>query len=222
MNKRKLLFAMLFLSLAALHRVVLAADTINTDVIAKVDPYGDGTITLTFRLSAAQWENWREQYGDHPDLLWRDLKQRFAKYALDKFDLKRDDIDRTATANLGARAITTVRGDGSRAIEMAKDAKFVSGSGSEWIFESVAQASPYSAIATETTRIMLPPEAMNAHVETIGSEPQQLVYQLPESNSNNAYFLCAGVLAIAGGVIFGIVGLIFSMRPTRLPPPLPR
>ncbi|MBV8225987.1 MAG: hypothetical protein JO232_12465, partial [Verrucomicrobia bacterium] len=86
MIKRKLVFVKLFLTLAALHGAGLAADTINTDVVANVDPFGDGTIALTFRLSAAQWENWRELYGDHPDLLWRDLKQRFAKYALDKFD----------------------------------------------------------------------------------------------------------------------------------------
>ena len=151
------------------------------------------------------------------------MKQRFAKYALDKFDLKRDDIDRTATANIAARALTTVRADGSRAIEMAKEARFVSNSGSEWIFESVGQASPYSPIETETTRIMLPAAALNAHVETVGSEPQQLVYQLQEANSNNAFFLYAGILGIAAGVIFGIVGLIFSFRPaTHVPPPLPR
>jgi hypothetical protein len=222
MIKRKLVFVTLFLTLAALHGAGLAADTINTDVVANVDPFGDGTIALTFRLSAAQWENWRELYGDHPDLLWRDLKQRFAKYALDKFDLKRDDIDRTATANIAARALTTVRADGSRAIEMAKDARFVSSSGSEWIFESVAQASPYSPIETETTRIMLPTGAVNAHVETIGSEPEQLVYQLPEANSNNALFLYAGLLAIAAGVTFGIVGLIFLMRPAQVPPTVPR
>ena len=150
------------------------------------------------------------------------MKQRFAKYALDKFDLKRDDIDRTAAANIAARALTTVRADGSRAIEMAKDARFVSSSGSEWIFESVAQASPYSPIETETTRIMLPAGAVNAHVETIGSEPEQLVYRLPEANSNNALFLYAGLLAIAAGVTFGIVGLIFLMRPAQVPPTDPR
>jgi hypothetical protein len=221
MIKTKLVFTTLFLVLAGLHRVGFAADTINTDVVASVDPYGDGTITLTFRLSAAQWKNWREQYGDHPDLLWRDLKQRFAKYALDKFDLKRDDIDRTATANIVARALTTVRADGTRAIEMGKEARFVSNTGSEWIFESVGQASPYSPIDTETTRIILPARALNAHVETIGSEPQQLVYQLPDANFDNAFLLYGGLLAVAAGVIFGIVGIIFSFRPARLPPHLP-
>ena len=69
---------------------------------------------------------------------------------------------------------------------------------------------------------MLPAAALNAHVETVGSEPQQLVYQLQEANSNNAFFLYAGILAIAAGAIFAIAGLIFSFRPAHLPPPLPR
>jgi hypothetical protein len=69
---------------------------------------------------------------------------------------------------------------------------------------------------------VLPAGALNAHVETIGSEPQQLVYQLQEANSNNAFFLYTGFLAIAAGVIFGIVGIIFSMRAAQVPPPVPR
>jgi hypothetical protein len=69
------------------------ADTINMDVVAHVDPYGDGSMKVTFHLSASQWAIWRQQYGDHPDVLWRDFKQKFAKAALDKFDLTRNDVD---------------------------------------------------------------------------------------------------------------------------------
>ena len=81
---------------------------------------------VIFHLSASRWAIWRQQYGDHPDVLWRDMKQKFAKAALDKFDLQRNDVDRTATANIEARALTTVRGDGTRAMEMLKDFRLVS------------------------------------------------------------------------------------------------
>jgi len=214
------LLATIFLVLALGSRLASGADTVNTDVVGNVDQYGDGTITLTFRLSASQWENWRERYGDHPDLLWRDWKQEFAKYALEKFDLKRDDINRTATANIVARALTTVRADGTRAIDMANDARFVSGGGLEWIFESVAQASPLSPIVTTTTRIMLPAGATNAHVETVGSEPQRLVYELPETNADNGVFFWSGVSAIIIGAIFGIIGLLFALVPPRSASPI--
>ena len=45
---------------------------------------------VIFHLSASRWAAWRQEYGDHPDVLWRDLKQKFAKAALDKFDLQEE------------------------------------------------------------------------------------------------------------------------------------
>jgi hypothetical protein len=110
----------------------VAAETIHTDVVANVDPYGDGSMKMTFHLSASQWANWKQEYGDHPDVLWRDLKQKFAKYALVKFDLQKDDIQRTATADIEARAFTHVRGDGTRGIEIPKEFRLISNTGREW------------------------------------------------------------------------------------------
>jgi hypothetical protein len=219
MNKQIRVFAILFLALAATTRFAPAADTINTDVAAHVNSYGDGTITVTFRLSASQWENWREQYGDHPDLLKRDFKQRFAKYALGDFKLERNDVDRTAVATIGARALTTMRGNGIRAIEVAKEARFVSNSGSEWIFESVGQSSPYSPIVTETTRITLPAQATNVQVENEGSGPQHLVYEMSENGQGDGLLFWLGIAGIAVGVLLGFVGLIL---PKKGPPPLPQ
>ncbi len=212
---------MVVLAMAAVTRFALAADTINTDVAVKVNPYGDGTMTVTFRLSASQWENWREEYGDHPDLLKRDFKRRFAKYALDDFKLERNDMDRTAVATITARAITAVRQDGYRAIEINKEARFVSNSALDWIFESVSQSSPYSPIVTETTRIELPPGATNVRVENEGSGPQHLVYQLPENGNNDGMLFWSGIAAIALGAILGCIGIIGLLLPRKGPPPVP-
>jgi hypothetical protein len=219
MNTQMRVFAIPFLALVATTRFALGADTINTDVAAHVDPYGDGTITVTFRLSASQWENWREQYGDHPDLLKRDFQQQFAKYALDDFKLERNDMDRTAVATIGARALTTIRGDGFRAIEMEKGARFVSNSGSEWIFESVSQASPYSPIITETSRIILPAQATNVRLENEGGGLQQLVFQMPENTQSDGLLFWLGIAGIVVGVLLGFVGLILLKKG---PPPVPQ
>ena len=113
---------MVFLVSVATSGVGLATDTVNQDADIRIDPYGDGSIKIVFHLSASRWATWRQEYGDHPDVLWRDLKQKFAKAALDKFNLQRNDVDRTATADIDARALTSVRGDGGRGIEMLKEA----------------------------------------------------------------------------------------------------
>jgi hypothetical protein len=196
----------LFLASVATSCVGFATDTVNQDADIRVDPYGDGSMKVIFHLSASRWATWRQQYGDHPDVLWRDLKQKFAKAALDKFDLQRNDVDRTATANIEARALTSVRGDGSRGIEMLKEFRLVSNTPVEWVFEATSQASPDAPILAQTFRVFLPPQAINAHIDSQGTSSQQLVYQMPES-SGNALLLWAGILAMGAGILFGILGL---------------
>jgi hypothetical protein len=211
---------MLFLASAATCSVGFATDTVNQDAIVRVDPYGDGSMKVIFHLSASRWATWRQEYGDHPDVLWRDLKQKFAKAALDKFDLQRNDVDRTATASIEARALTTVRGDGSRGIEMLKDFRLVSNTALEWVFESTSQESPEAPILTQTFRIILPPQAINAHIDAPGTASQQLVYQMPQ-NGTHSLFLWAGILAMVGGILLGISGLLLGLVHSKRPPPLP-
>jgi hypothetical protein len=189
-----------------------ATETINSDVVANLDPYGDGSMKMTFHLSASQWAIWKQQYGDHPDVLWRDLKQKFAKYALEKFDIQKNEVERTATADIEARAFTHVRGDGTRGIEIPKEFRLVSNSGREWVFDFTTQESPYSPILAQMSRVILPADATNAHIEQPGTGFQQLVYQMPDNSSGNALFLWAGISAMTGGVVLCILGLVFSRQ----------
>src|ERR1700730_749793 len=212
---------MLFLASAATCSVGFATDTVNQDAIVRVDPYGDGSMKVIFHLSASRWATWRQQYGDHPDVLWRDLKQKFAKAALDKFDLQRNDVDRTATANIEARALTSVRGDGSRGIDMMKEFRLVSNTPLEWVFEATSQASPDAPILAQTFRVFLPSGAINAHIDSPGTSSQQLVYEMPEISGNNALLLWAGILAMGAGILLGILGLVSALAGSKRPPPLP-
>src|ERR1700722_1558475 len=209
-----------FIASVATSYVGLATDTVNQDAVIRVDPNGDGSMKVVFHLSASRWAAWRQEYGDHPDILWRNLKQRFAKAALDKFDLQRNDIDRTATADIDARALTKIRGDGSRGIEMQKEFRLVSNTPLEWVFEATSQASPDAPILAQTFRVFLPSGAINAHIDSPGTSSQQLVYQMPES-SNNALLLWAGILAMGVGILLGILGLVSGLVGSKRPPPIP-
>jgi len=212
----------LFLASVATSHVGMATDTVNQDAVIRVDPYGDGSMKVIFHLSASRWAAWRQEYGDHPDVLWRDLKQKFAKAALDKFDLQRNDVDRTATADIEARALTSVRGDGSRGIEMLKDFRLVSNTPLEWVFEATSQASPEAPILAQTFRIILPPQAINARVDSPGTADQQLVYQMPEGATSNGFLLWGGILAMGVGILLGVFGLVSGLAGTkRRPPPIP-
>jgi hypothetical protein len=213
---------LVFIASVATSYVGLATDTVNQDAVIRVDPNGDGSMKVIFHLSASRWAAWRQEYGDHPDILWRNLKQRFAKAALDKFDLQRNDVDRTATADIEARALTRIRGDGSRGIEMQKEFRLVSNTPLEWVFEATSQASPESPILAQTIRVILPPQAFNARIDSPGTTDQQIVYQMPEGAASNAYLLWAGILAIGVGIALGIFGLAAGLAASKQrPPPLP-
>jgi hypothetical protein len=202
--------------------VGLATDTVNQDAVIRVDPYGDGSMKVIFHLSASRWAVWRQEYGDHPDVLWRDLKQRFAKAALDKFDLQRNDVDRTATVDIQARALTRIRGDGSRGVEIQKEFRLVSNTPLEWVFEATSQASPEAPILAQTIRVDLPPQAINARLDSPGSADQQIVYQMPEGAASNGLLLWAGILATGVGIALGILGLVSGLAASKQrPPPLP-
>jgi hypothetical protein len=213
---------LVFIASVATSYVGLATDTVNQDAVIRVDPDGDGSMKVIFHLSASRWAAWRQEYGDHPDILWRNLKQRFAKAALDKFDLQRNDIDRTATADIDARALTKIRGDGSRGIEMQKEFRLVSNTPLEWVFEATSQASPESPILAQTIRVILPPQAFNARIDSPGTTDQQIVYQMPEGAASNALLLWAGILAIGVGIALGIFGIVSGLAASKQrPPPLP-
>jgi hypothetical protein len=222
MKKPIFSLVMVFIASVATSYIGLATDTVNQDAVIRVDPYGDGSMKVIFHLSASRWAAWRQEYGDHPDVLWRDLKQRFAKAALDKFELQRNDVDRTATADIQARALTRIRGDGSRGVEMQKDFRLVSNTPLEWVFEATSQASPESPILAQTIRVILPPQAINAHVDSPGGADQQLVYQMPESAASNGLLLWTGILAMGIGIVLGIFALISAFGSSKQrPPPLP-
>lgn len=188
-----------------------ATEHINMDVVENVQPDGDGSITVTFHLSAQQWLIWREQYGDHPDVLWRDMKQLFARYVLDKIDLKKDDMERSATVTLQGRAFTQVRSATDRAVEVPKDFHLVSNSGREWAFSFVSQASLGAPILDQTNRIVLPPNATNARYEPSGSGGF-LVYNLPENGAQNPMLLIAGLALTLLGLGLTVPGVILTRR----------
>jgi hypothetical protein len=184
------------------------ADTLQTETSIVVDKLGDGQLTVTFHLSASQWTIWKQQYGDRPDVLWRDLKQQFANMALGDFDLKKNDIERTATARISLRGGTRLRSDGAREIEVPKDMKKISDSGREWIFNAVSQENQYAPILNQTIRVTLPAEATNVRLNQPGTAFQALVYEIPEAGGSGRMLLVGGTGALIIGLGLGVAGFL--------------
>lgn len=189
-----------------------AADTMQIDKSFVFDKLGDGQVTIKYHLSASQWTVWKQQYGDRPDMLWRDLKQELANMALSDFDLKKDDVERSATVKISFRGGPRLRSDGASEIGVPKEMKKISEIGREWIFNAVSQENSYSPIIDQTIHVNLPPEVRNARLEQPGTAFQVLVYEIPAAGrSKGMLFGGLGLLVIGLGL--GAVGFLTGKSP---------
>ncbi len=182
------------------------------------DERGDANIQFTFQLGASQWAQWKDEFGDHPDILLRNLKYQLAAAVIDDFSLERNDVHRTAVAKIKARAVASYRNGGQFAIQVPKNMKLVSGSGSDWAFTS--SELEQGGIVNITDRAKLPAKAQNAHMTT-GNDFDQLVYSIDLSPAKPKALLYAGAFFLLLGAVIGIISLFLPGNKSAAPPPLP-
>ncbi len=185
--------------------------------IYKIDERGDAQIEFHFQLNAAQWAEWKDEYGDHPDMMLRNVKYQLAAAVIDDFSLEKDDVHRSAVAKIKARCLATYHGNGQFTLQIPKNMKLVTGSGSEWVFTSSTLEN--GGIVNVTDRAKLPASAQNVHVTT-GNDYDQLAYSLEVAPSKPKGLLVLGLLFLIVAAVLGAL----SFRGTEkraTPPPLP-
>jgi hypothetical protein len=181
------------------------------------DERGNAKIEFSFQLSAAQWARWKDQYGDHPDLVLRNVKYELAAAVIDDFGLDKDEIHRHAVAKINARSLARYRGNGQFEIEVPKNMKLVAGSGLEWVFTNSALED--GGIVNITDRAKLPANARNAHLTT-GDDFDRLVYSLDVSSSRPKTLLYLGILLLLAAVGLGGASMRTPQK-SAAPPPSP-
>lgn len=173
------------------------------DQTFEFDERGDAKIEMSSQYSAVQWEQWKNQYGDHQYLLQRDLG--YALRSADIEDFARPDIDdlhRHAAVRFKARALARYRGDGQFMIEVPKQYKLVAGSGRDWAFTSSSLAN--GEILNSTFHTKLPEKAQNAHYSP-GGDFDQLTYTLEVRPPRPKLWLEIGIVLLIAGAATGLI-----------------
>lgn len=184
----------------------------------KLDGRGDAQVEFNFQLDASHWAQWKEQYGDHPDLMLRNLKYQLAAAVIDDFALDKDEVHRRAVAKIKARCIARYRGNGQFELQVPKNMKLVAGSGSEWVFSSSMLEE--GGIVNITDRAKLPANAGNVHLVT-GNDYDQLAYSLEVSPSKPKYLLYLGLFFLLAAGVLGTLSLRSTQTSVTAAPPLP-
>lgn len=170
-------------------------DEIEQDATLSLDAKGDAVMEVTFQLSANQWQRWKSNIGEHPDLLRRDLYRQFPGYDLHDFDLKRDDINRRATSTLKARGAATYKGSGRFEIEVEPQMKLVTHTEREWHFAS-SELAEQGVLFKQTVKYVLPAGARDARLVEPPDGFRTLSYTVPVGGGTNPWPVVAAVSAL--------------------------
>lgn len=205
--------------------------------VYNIDEHGDAAIEVSFQHSASQWANWKEEYGNRPDIVLRDLRYSMATAVLDNFSMERDDVQRKALNKVRAKAFARYRNAGEFVIDVAKEMKLVTGANSDWIFSMTNGIN--GEIVSQTLHLKLPAGAKNVHYGP-GGDFDNLSYTLdvaPEvtldvTPTRPKGWLYAGIGMLSAGVILLVVSLFTKRKsaltltdgfvtPVQRPPSLP-
>ena len=81
-------FSLVVIVAVLMQTSVKAQEAVRTlERIYELDDAGNAKIEFDFQLGAAQWAKWKDQYGDHPDLMLRNVKYELAAAVIDDFSL---------------------------------------------------------------------------------------------------------------------------------------
>jgi hypothetical protein len=222
MNARLYLSCLAAGSLLAAAPFQLAAEPVKVAATLRLDEHGDGTLEVQEHLAAIGWRIWEEVYGNHPDLILRNMKRQYASSQLDgtSYHLDKDELNRNATAHLHALAIAALQKDGSLAIALPKPISLVSHTGPEWIFDYNIPPSKTFDGSEQIFHVILPVGESEAHIQYPESADQQLVFRVRQSGAGQ-WLLLLGILAgVVGVVLVGASAMVSKQNPPAMAGPV--
>ena len=198
-------------------------DSVNRTVnqLYKFDEKGDAEIEVSFQYGASQWAIWKEQYGNRPDIVLRDMRYTMATAVLDKFSLEKDDVQRSALGKVRARALARYLNGGEFVIDVPKDMRLITGSDRDWIFSQTAAVN--GEIVSQTMHAKLPEKARNARFAP-GGDYNALTYTVDQVTARPKGWLYAGLACFILAVLLIVISLGMRRnrnRPIVIPPPPP-
>ena len=204
----KVLTTLLLLASAALPfasnasaQIQAAPTVINMNIRSTIDALGDGQVKLEMKMNAAQWAEWKQQYGSNPSLFKRDMFKMFSQYELTDFKLDQDDMNRTAVVTIHGKGMAVYQGDGVYELELGDE--LGSGEMVDGEFRvTYTEAQGPNTISLIDHRIQTPKGARDLKVATSRTGEEVLRYELDTSGGGMPWKIISLVLALIGGGLF--------------------
>ena len=194
---------------------LLAQDTqsINVGIVMKVDPLGDGVMTMTFTLSAIQFKNWQSKYGEDQGLLRRDMTNNYmGQFDTSDWDVKTDTMNRTVAISVKAHGIVIPRGGGMFEFRVPKSWRGGERNGTTYSY-NFAEPSGDGGIVQTNAKLILPVTASHFTEDKSETGEPVIQYRVPVG-SLSGIMLYAGAAFLAAGLL-AIVIAVALVKPPR-------
>lgn len=196
------------------------ADSVSRTInqVYKFDEKGDAEIEVSFQYSASQWAIWKEQYGNRPDIVLRDMRYTMATAVLENFSLEKDDVNRSALGKVKARAMARYLNGGEFVIDVPKEMRLVTGANSDWIFSLTNGLN--GEIVSQTLHAKLPAKARNARFGPSG-DFNALTYTVDQVTARPKVWLWTGLGCFVLAIFLIVISVFIRRSRVIVIPPIP-
>lgn len=174
-----------------------------------IDAIGDGAIGISLTLTATQYANWNQKYGQDKSLLKRDMGKFVSQYDTYDWDIKSNDMDRTVNIGIKAHGLVSHLGNGHYEFDVPKDWKGGDRNGNTISYNFVQSDS--SMVQQFNCKVTLPPEAQDIKDDTGEAGQRVLRYTVPVPSKTHWVVLSLGGVIALGGLGLMFIGLIVGL-----------
>jgi len=175
----------------------------------KIDAIGDGAIAINLTLTAGQYANWNQKYGQNKSLLKRDMGKFVSQYDTYDWEVKSNDMDRTVSIGIKAHGLVTHLGNGMYEFDVPKDWRGGDRNGNTISYNFVETDS--GLVQQFNCKVTLPPDAKDVKNDTGESGQKVLRYSVPVASKTHWVVLSLGALIALGGLGIMFIGLIVGL-----------
>jgi len=189
-------------------------DTMSFDETIALDPLGDAAITLTFTLSAPQYQNWQQKYGQNKALLKRDLSRVVSQYETYNWDAQTNEMERRITVSVSAHGAVVHRGGGQYELDVPKNWRGGQVNGTTLEYNYV-ESLGVGLVGQYNVKVVLPSDARDI-AKTTGESGEPVVrYTVPVTRrAGTLVLLISGVMTLVlGAVLMSVAVLVHRRRP---------
>ncbi len=177
-------------------------EPLKVNIETKIDSLGNAHVNMSMTLNAAQWESFKANVGNDPQILKRNIERKAPSYYLDNFNYKEDAMNRKYNLTFDALGFCTINQNGLWQINGdEKNADITKLSDN--IYMVTSDYNDGGSLEQDVEKITLPANASEIKQDKDAFGKPIFTYSLNPGGGMHGklLFLIGGILLLAAGAV---------------------